>query len=61
MWLLGLEAGVAMFLLIFIVWWTMFNGKKPNNPPQQTKLDNQESNRENSQGDNTAQSQDASK
>jgi hypothetical protein len=31
MWLLFLEAGVALFLLIFIVWWTMFSGKKPDN------------------------------
>lgn len=23
MWLLMLEAGVALFLLVFIVWWTM--------------------------------------
>lgn len=40
MWLLGLEAGSAMFLLIFIVWWTMFSGKKPNHPPQQKNLEN---------------------
>jgi hypothetical protein len=31
MWLLMLEAGMAMFLLVFIVWWTMFSGKKPDN------------------------------
>jgi hypothetical protein len=35
MWLLFLEAGVALFLLIFIVWWTMFSGKKPTPPAQQ--------------------------
>lgn len=34
MWLLMLEAGVALFLLVFIVWWTMFSGKKPAPPPQ---------------------------
>lgn len=28
MWLLMLEAGVALFLLVFIVWWTMPSGKK---------------------------------
>jgi len=28
MWLLFVEAGFAAFLLIFIVWWTMFAGKK---------------------------------
>lgn len=32
MWLLMLEAGVALFLLVFIVWWTMFSGKKPPPP-----------------------------
>ena len=30
MWLLILEAGVAMFLLVFIVWWTMFQGRQPD-------------------------------
>jgi hypothetical protein len=30
MWLLILEAAVAMFLLVFIVWWTMYSGAKPN-------------------------------
>jgi hypothetical protein len=34
MWLLMLEAGVAMFLLVFIVWWTMFSGKKPTQQSQ---------------------------
>ena len=28
MWLLFLEAGLALALLIFIVWWTMFSGRK---------------------------------
>lgn len=37
MWLLMLEAGTALFLLVFIVWWTMFHGrdaeqKPPTNP-----------------------------
>ena len=32
MWLLFVEAGIAVFLLIFIVWWTMFSGKKPVHP-----------------------------
>ena len=27
MWILMLEAGVALFLLVFIVWWTMFHGR----------------------------------
>ncbi|MGH8806453.1 MAG: hypothetical protein ACREX0_01075 [Noviherbaspirillum sp.] len=38
MWLLMLEAGVALFLLVFIVWWTAFSGKKPAQPPQQKSL-----------------------
>jgi hypothetical protein len=37
MWLLMLEAGVALFLLVFIVWWTMFSGKKPT-PPERNPL-----------------------
>ena len=28
MWLLMLEAGLALGLLVFIVWWTMFSGRK---------------------------------
>jgi len=34
MWILGLEAGAALFLLVFIVWWTMFAGRKPEQPVQ---------------------------
>ncbi|WP_267874317.1 hypothetical protein [Zemynaea arenosa] len=29
MWLLMLEAGFALFLLVFIVWWTA-SGRKPD-------------------------------
>ena len=29
MWLLILEALAALALLIFIVWWTMFSGRRP--------------------------------
>jgi hypothetical protein len=29
MWILMLEAGAPLFLLVFIVWWTMFHGR-PN-------------------------------
>ncbi len=32
MWLLLVEAGVAMLLLVIIVWWTMFSGARP--PPR---------------------------
>lgn len=28
MWLLMIEAGIALFLLLFIVWWTMYSGPK---------------------------------
>jgi hypothetical protein len=28
MWILMLEAGGALCLLVFIVWWTMFSGRK---------------------------------
>jgi hypothetical protein len=36
MWLLALEAMGAFFIFVFIVWWTMFSGKKPSkqNQPQ---------------------------
>jgi hypothetical protein len=34
MWLILLEAGVAMFVLVFIVWWTMFAGRKPEGSRQ---------------------------
>ena len=34
MWLLMIEAGIALFLLLFIVWWTMFSGPKPNDDQQ---------------------------
>jgi len=27
MWVLAIEAGIAFFLLVFIVWWTMYQGK----------------------------------
>ena len=39
MWLLFVEAGIAVFLLIFIVWWTMFHGKKPMQPPAKKTVD----------------------
>jgi len=32
MWILLLEAGAALFLLVFIVWWTMFSGRNPEHP-----------------------------
>jgi len=38
MWLLLVEAGIALFLLFFIVWWTMFSGRKPTQPPAQKSL-----------------------
>ena len=28
MWILMVEAGVALFLFVFIVWWTMLAGRK---------------------------------
>jgi hypothetical protein len=28
MWILLVEAGVALFLLVFIVWWTMFADRR---------------------------------
>ena len=34
MWLLLLEALLALALLIFIVWWTMFSGRPKGEPPR---------------------------
>lgn len=34
MWLLLLEAGIALLLLVFIVWWTMFAGRKSGEPEE---------------------------
>jgi hypothetical protein len=40
MWVLMLEAGAALFLLVFIVWWTMFSGREPEGqPPSARKND----------------------
>lgn len=41
MWILMVEAGVALFLLVFIVWWTMFAGRKdvPRDEPEQEEKD----------------------
>ena len=33
MWLLILEALAALALLIFIVWWTMFSGRRKDGEP----------------------------
>jgi hypothetical protein len=37
MWLLMVEAGVALFLLVFIVWWTMYSGPKPTHHETETR------------------------
>jgi high-affinity Fe2+/Pb2+ permease len=34
MWLLIVEALVALGLLVFIVWWTMFSGRRKDEPPR---------------------------
>ena len=39
MWILMLEAGVAFFLLVFIVWWTMFAGRKDPPPDEPARKD----------------------
>lgn len=43
MWILILEALAAFFLLAFIVWWTMYAGRKPAPPAQKQLADQQES------------------
>jgi hypothetical protein len=37
MWLLAIEAMGAFFLFAFIVWWTMFSGKKSQRHNNQKK------------------------
>ncbi|HEY8026933.1 MAG TPA: hypothetical protein VIF60_20495 [Burkholderiaceae bacterium] len=39
MWVIFVEAGAAMLVFVFIVWWTMFSGRKPEPPPEQSKPD----------------------
>ncbi|WP_197065339.1 hypothetical protein [Massilia sp. 9096] len=37
MWILVLEAGAALLLLVFIVWWTMYSGRAPEQPPARAR------------------------
>lgn len=38
MWLLILEAFLALAVLVFIVWWTMFSGRrKDGDPPDEPR------------------------
>jgi len=45
MWVIFVEAAAAMFLFVFIVWWTMFSGKKSDQPPEKPLLKQDETNR----------------
>ncbi|HSY28883.1 MAG TPA: hypothetical protein VK832_15355 [Burkholderiaceae bacterium] len=36
MWVIFVEAAAAMFVFVFIVWWTMFSGKKSDAPPEES-------------------------
>jgi hypothetical protein len=43
MWILMVEAGVALFLLVFIVWWTMFAGRSDtHDDPAQKDRDSEQ-------------------
>lgn len=44
MWLLILEASAAFCIFAFIIWWTMFSGRKPEyaEPPGKTATDSPE-------------------
>lgn len=42
MWILMMEAGVAFFLLVFIVWWTMYADKKPDHQPRALREEKKE-------------------
>jgi hypothetical protein len=41
MWVIFVEASAAAFVFVFIVWWTMFSGRKPEPPPEQPEADGQ--------------------
>jgi hypothetical protein len=41
MWVLMVEAGVAFFLLVFIVWWTMYAGRRPDYRPRPVRAERQ--------------------
>ncbi|MBY0558146.1 MAG: hypothetical protein K2P77_13145 [Burkholderiaceae bacterium] len=52
MWILMIEACVAFFLLVFIVWWTMYQGKPKDRKaaePQPPVLQDQPENKQNAQ------------
>ncbi|HQU63189.1 MAG: hypothetical protein R3E36_12165 [Nitrosomonas sp.] len=36
-WILLVEAAVALGLFLFIIWWTMFSGKKKDNTASRTE------------------------
>jgi hypothetical protein len=40
MWLLMLEAGAALLVLLFIVWWTMFAGRGHEHRQRDTRDEN---------------------
>ena len=44
MWLLALEACGATLLFIFLVWWTMFSGRKPDEPVPPTQIKEEKEN-----------------
>jgi hypothetical protein len=39
MWVLALEAGVALGLLVFIIWWTMGSVRKKDKEREQSRKD----------------------
>ena len=39
MWVILLEALFALLLIVGIVWWTMFSGRKGGEPPQDANAD----------------------
>ena len=52
MWLLILEALAALGLLLFIVWWTMFSGRRPEADAEEDKSDNERDNERKNGRDN---------
>jgi hypothetical protein len=39
MWLLIVEAFIALAMLVFVVWWTMFHGRSKGEPGQRDDAD----------------------
>jgi hypothetical protein len=41
MWVIVLEALAALAVLVFVVWWTMFSGRRGGEPPRDNQAGDQ--------------------